>query len=71
VAARFRVPVSLLTGIVVFVALFPFSGDDSDPQKHRSVFGYGVPVGGLWLALVAGVVAALLVWMLLRDRSRS
>jgi hypothetical protein len=62
---------SVLAGIVVFVALFPFSGDDSDPQKHRSVFGYGVPGGGLWLALVAGAVVALIVWMVLRDRSRS
>jgi hypothetical protein len=70
VATRFRLPVSLLVGVVAFVALFPFSGDDSDPQKHRSVFGYDVPVGGIWLAVGAGLVAATIVWWALRARSR-
>lgn len=66
--SKLRLPLSLLVGFAVFVGLFPFSGDDSDPQRYRSVFGYSVPVGGIWLAVVAAVVAGLIVWALLRNR---
>jgi hypothetical protein len=60
---------ALLAGAAVFIALFPFSGDDSDPPKYYSVFGYGVPAG-IWLALAAGVVVGGLMWILLGNRSR-
>jgi hypothetical protein len=63
-----RLPAALAAGLLAFVALFPFSGDDSDPQRFHSVFGYRVPVGDIWLALAAGVIAGAVVWMLLRAR---
>ena len=59
--------ISIVVGCAAFVALFPFSGDDSDPPTHRSVFGYEVP-GGIWLPLVAGVIAGALCWWALRGR---
>ena len=57
-----RIGLALISGLVVFVALFPFSGQDSDPPKFFSVFNYEVPVGGIWLSLLAGLAAAALVW---------
>jgi hypothetical protein len=65
-----RLSAALVAGVLAFVALFPFSGVDSDPQRFYSVFAYRVPMGGIWLALVAGVVAGAVVWMLLRARDR-
>lgn len=65
-----RTVLAALAGSASFVALFAFSGDDSDPPKYRSVFGYRVPTGGIWLALAAGIIAGVLVWMVLRKNSR-
>ena len=61
--------ISAVCGVVAFVALFPFSGDDSDYPTHYSVFGYEVP-GGIWWPLAAGALVALAVWAL-GGRSRA
>jgi hypothetical protein len=63
-----RFVISAALGLFAFVALFPFMGQDSDPPKFFSVFGYEVPRGDLWLALPAAIVVALAVWWLLGRR---
>ena len=60
---RARAVIALLTGIVIFISLFPFSGDDSDPPKYYSVFGYGVPTGSIWLPLAAAIVVGTFIWI--------
>lgn len=67
----------------VFVLLFPYSGNDSDPPECFSLLGYVVPCGlgpeqaqGVGFALAGAVLAAVLVviaWALgrsQRDRRR-
>ena len=66
-----RTVISVLAGLVAFVALFPFSGDDSDPPSYHSVFGYDVPTGGVWLALGAGLIVGVLVWTIVGKAGRS
>jgi hypothetical protein len=65
--------VAILTGILVFLLLIPFSGVDSDPPVCRSFFFYEVPCEG-WIApLVSATTAAIVgvaFWVLL-DRRRS
>jgi len=63
-----RVAISTVLGVFTFVALFPFAGEDSDPPTFFSVFGYEVPSGDVWLALVAGVGVGVEAWWLLRRR---
>jgi hypothetical protein len=63
-----RLFVSAGLGIMTFITFFPFMGQDSDPPKFFSVFGYEVPRGDLWLALPAAIVVALAVWWLLGRR---
>jgi hypothetical protein len=57
---------ALLAGLVVFVLQFPWGGGvDSDPPTCFGMFGlWTVPCGG-WPTLIAGVVTALLVWVVL------
>jgi hypothetical protein len=63
-----RFAISAALGLFAFVALFPFMGQDSDPPKFFSVFGYEVQRGDLWLALPAAFVVAFSAWWLLRQR---
>jgi hypothetical protein len=69
---------ALLAGLVVFVLQFPWGGGTaSDPPTCFGMFGaWIVPCGG-WPTVVAGLVTALLVWVVLLvkdnpqfDRSR-
>lgn len=60
--------VSALAAAVVFVLLFPYGGNDSDPPECFSVFGYVVPCGfgpeqsqGIAFAVAGAVLAAALV----------
>ena len=57
---------ALLAGAVVLVLQFPWGGGlDSDPPTCFGMFGWWtVPCGG-WPTLVAGIVTALLVWVVL------
>jgi hypothetical protein len=57
---------ALLAGLVVIVLQFPWGGGvDTDPPTCFGMFGmWTVPCGG-WPTLVAGVVTALLVWVVL------
>lgn len=60
-----RVGLALFAGVAAFLALFPFAGQDSDPPRFFSVFGWEVPIGDIWLSLLAGVAAAAIVWVVL------
>ncbi len=57
---------ALLAGLVVFVLQFPWGGGvDTDPPTCYGMFGWWtVPCGG-WPTLIAGLVTALLVWVVL------
>ena len=72
-STRQRFTVALLAGLVVFVLLFQWGGgQDSDPPTCFGMFGWWtVPCGG-WPAVAAGVVTAVVVWLVLwwRDRRR-
>ena len=68
VMSKVRIALAILIGLLAFLALFPFSGNDSDPQTFSSVFGYPVPFGGIWLALAAGLVASAVTWFVLGRR---
>lgn len=60
---------ALLAGLVVFILQFPWGGGvDTDPPTCFGMFGaWTVPCGG-WPTVAAGVVAALLVWVVLLVR---
>jgi hypothetical protein len=51
---------AVIAGFVVFLLLFPFSGDDSDPPTCYSVFDYVVPCGS-GLAVAAGLATGVVV----------
>jgi hypothetical protein len=59
----------LLAGLVVFVLQFPWGGGvDTDPPTCFGMFGaWTVPCGG-WPTVAAGIVTALLVWVVLLVR---
>jgi hypothetical protein len=60
---------ALLAGLVVFVLQFPWGGGvDTDPPTCFGMFGaWTVPCGG-WPTVAAGIVTALLVWVVLLVR---
>jgi LPXTG-motif cell wall-anchored protein len=62
--------ISALLGLATFIALFPFAGEDSDPPRFYSVFGYEVPTGDIWLALLSGAGVALGSWWFLGRRRK-
>jgi hypothetical protein len=66
VSARRLGVAALLAGLVVFILQFPWGGGTaSDPPTCFGMFGaWTVPCGG-WPTLLAGVVTALLVWLVL------
>jgi hypothetical protein len=57
---------ALLAGLVVLVLQFPWGGGvDTDPPTCYGMFSaWTVPCGG-WPTLIAGLVTALLVWLVL------
>ena len=56
---------AVLAGLVVVVLQLPFSGVDTDPPTCYGMFHlWTVPCGG-WPTVAAGVVTALLVWLVL------
>ena len=63
-----RASLSIIVGIVVFLLLFPFSGDDSDTPTFYSVFGTEVPTDNPLLAIAAAMVAGGVAWFLTRGR---
>lgn len=54
---------AVAVGVLVFLVLFPFAGDDSDPPTFFSVFGHEVPTDNPLLAIAGGVVAGALTWL--------
>lgn len=54
-----RLLAPVVTGLVVFAALFPFAGSDTQPPTCWSVLGYVVPCGA-GVAVGAGLAAAVL-----------
>ena len=60
---------ALLAGLVVFVLQFPWGGGvTTDPPTCYGMFwAWTVPCGG-WPALIGGVIAAFLVWIVLLVR---
>ena len=63
-----RATLSTIVGIVVFLLLFPFSGDDSDPPTFYSVFGTEVPTDNPLLATIAAILLGGVTWVLTRGR---
>lgn len=55
--AMAKVVIPLVVGLLVFVFLFPASGNDSQPPQCFSAFGYSVPCQAP-LAVAAGVATA-------------
>ena len=64
VVERIGVVVAAFLG---FLALFPFSGVDTDPPEFLSVYGNRVPTDSPWLAVGLGVLT-LVVLELVRRR---
>lgn len=60
--------IAAAAGIVTFLALFPFSGADTQPPVHYGVFGNRVPTGNPWLAVVCMIAVAALVLVVRRRR---
>jgi hypothetical protein len=57
---------ALLAGLVVVVLQFPWGGGiASDPPTCFGMFGAWTVPCGVWPTLLAGVVTALLVWLVL------
>ena len=60
---------ALLAGLVVFVLQFPWGGGvDTDPPTCYGMFWAWTVPCGLWPTVVAGLIAALLVWIVLLVR---
>lgn len=56
--------VALLTGLLIFLILFPASGVDSDPPVCRAMLFYVVPCEN-WVAPLAAIVTAAAVGLAL------
>lgn len=55
---------SIVVGIIVFLLLFAFSGDDSDTPTFYSVFGTEVPTDNPLPPVGASILAGGVTWIL-------
>ena len=61
--------VALLAGLVVFLALYPASGQDSIPPKQWGFFGNSVPSPEPLISVVAGGATFVIVAVIIVARS--
>ncbi len=56
--------ISAVVGIFVFLLVFPFSGIDTDPPVHYSVFGHEVPSDNPLLAFGCALATGGIIWVI-------